>query len=559
MSSVLDFPPALSVTAAVEDLKAAVGSVATLVAAGHLELLSASELLEVTADVQALSSQLDAVAVSTVAEVRDGEVGRCEGFTSTTAWLEARAGLSKGQSRSCVALGEKLQWEFEATRDAWLAGEIGEGVVQAITTLIPKRLRGLPESDYVAARTDLEAMALHHARTGTVAEVRRAIDRAAIVADPVGADAAVTAAKESQFLSFTPVPDGVEVRGFLSTETAAVVLTAFDQCHDARYRNGALATDADDDAARDARDRVARTPGARKQRREHHNAEILAELVTHLLDDGALGTKHAQRPHLTVTVHSDDYTAGLGGDILLPGFGSVPVPNATIDRLLCDAEVHPVLTRRPGPPPGPPSSVSRGVAGADEWSDPSRVHPGSVPGSTDPPWRPPLRPRPGGGWEVVIDPDEGPTAGEIAADTDVAAIAEFSDDLDDQIARWNRFRGERPRHVLDVGRSWRTAPPKIRHALTVRDGGCAVPGCDTDPSRCEAHHIDHWENGGDTSLANMVLLCSRHHHRVHEGRWHIRRDEHLDPGDQGYITLISSTHSSQAPHRRQLDASPIRS
>jgi hypothetical protein len=194
-----------------------------------------------------------------------------------------------------VALGEKRQWEFEATHDAWLAGEIGEGVVQAITTVIPKRLKGLPESEYVAARTELEAMALHHARTGTVAEVRRAIERAALVADPVGADAAVVAARESQFLSFTPVPDGVEVRGFLSTETAAVVLTAFDQCHDARYRNGTLTTDADDDdAAGDAADRIARTPGARRARREHHNAEILAELVTHLLDDGALGTRSAR-------------------------------------------------------------------------------------------------------------------------------------------------------------------------------------------------------------------------------------------------------------------------
>ena len=185
-----------------------------------------------------------------------------------------------------------------------------------------------------------------------MAEVRRAIERAAIVADPVGADAAVLAAKESEFLSFTPVPDGVEVRGFLSTETAAVVLTAFDQCHDARYRNGRLTTDDGDEAE----DRIARTPGARRQRREHHNAEILAELVTHLLDGGELGTKHAQRPHLTVTVHSDDYAAGLGGDILLPGFGRVPVPNATIDRLLCDAEVHPVLTRRVGAPPGPPGA-----------------------------------------------------------------------------------------------------------------------------------------------------------------------------------------------------------
>ena len=46
------------------------------------------------------------------------EVAKSEGFTSTTGFLESRAGLSKGESRAQVALGEKLQWEFEATAQA---------------------------------------------------------------------------------------------------------------------------------------------------------------------------------------------------------------------------------------------------------------------------------------------------------------------------------------------------------------------------------------------------------------------------------------------------------
>ena len=432
-----------------------------------------------------------------------------------------------------LALGERLTDEFTTTRDAWLAGEISAGAVREITALIPRRLKGLPSEAYVVERDRLEALAVHVARTGTVPAVRRAIERAALVADPVGADAAVIAAKESEFLRFTPVPDGVEVRGFLSTETAAVVLTAFDQCHDARYRNGLLATDDRDDDGRDAADRIAWTAGARRARREHDNAEILAELVTHLLDGGELGTKHAQRPHLTVTVHSDDYAAGLGGDILLPGFGSVPVPNTTIDRLLCDADVHPVLTRRDGARPAPPAKSAAS----------SRQFPGGVPRSTDPPWRIRCGPSPTGSMTEPLDPmGAKPTDAEIDADTDVGAIAEFSDDLDDHVSWWNRFLGEPARHVLDVGRSYRTAPPKLRHALNVRDGRCAAPGCDTDPSRCEAHHIDYWEHGGETSLANMVLLCSRHHHQVHEGRWRILRNDDLDPGHPSYVTLVRPGH-----------------
>jgi hypothetical protein len=34
---------------------------------------------------------------------------------------------------------------------------------------------------------------------------------------------------------------------------------------------------------------------------------------------------------------------------------------------------------------------------------------------------------------------------------------------------------------------------------------------------CAAHHVEHWIDGGRTSLDNLVLLCRRHHTWVHEG------------------------------------------
>jgi hypothetical protein len=406
-----------------------------------------------------------------------------------------------------------------------------------ITSLIPRKLKGLPEAEYHAERTKLEAMALHHARTKTVAEVKRAIERAAIVADPAGALDAAVAAKRNEFLSFTPVEDGVEVRGFLSWDTAGVVLPCFDQANDAMYRNGQLAEDYSDEA--DLERVMSRTPSLRRKRREHRNAQILAELATRLLDDGELGTKHAQRPHLTVTVHADDFAAGLGGDILLPGFGPVPVPNETIERFLCDAEIHPVLTRRPDAAP----RSRLGSAMRPDSSGERRDFPGSVPRSTDPPWRARWGPGPGGIGNQRLDPmGEEPAPEELEADTDLAAITEFSADLDDHESWWNRFLGEPGRHVLDVGRSRRTAPPKIRRALSIRDSGCAAPGCDADPSRCEAHHITYWEHHGETSISNMVLLCAKHHHMVHEGRWRIDRNTDLDPGHPNYLTLVAPAH-----------------
>ena len=71
---------------------------------------------------------------------------------------------------------------------------------------------------------------------------------------------------------------------------------------------------------------------------------------------------------------------------------------------------------------------------------------------------------------------------------------------------------------LDVGRSVRTVTPAIRRALDERDGGCVWNGCDAPPAWCDAHHIEHWVDGGPTSLANMALLCRRHHTATHEGR-----------------------------------------
>ncbi|MEW2141723.1 DUF222 domain-containing protein [Micromonospora vinacea] len=75
---------------------------------------------------------------------------------------------------------------------------------------------------------------------------------------------------------------------------------------------------------------------------------------------------------------------------------------------------------------------------------------------------------------------------------------------------------------LDVGRQRRLIAGPLRRALVLRDRGCAFPGCDRPPRWCDAHHIQHWADGGDTSLANAVLLCGHHHRHVHRSEWAVR-------------------------------------
>ncbi len=79
--------------------------------------------------------------------------------------------------------------------------------------------------------------------------------------------------------------------------------------------------------------------------------------------------------------------------------------------------------------------------------------------------------------------------------------------------------------ILDYGRSTRTIPPAVYTSLVLRDWGCRFPGCDRPAEWCEGHHVWHWEDGGPTNLANLVLLCSKHHHVVHQKGWHL----HLHP------------------------------
>ena len=79
--------------------------------------------------------------------------------------------------------------------------------------------------------------------------------------------------------------------------------------------------------------------------------------------------------------------------------------------------------------------------------------------------------------------------------------------------------------VLDLGRRTRVVSRAQRRALVHRDGGCVFPGCDRKPGWCDAHHLVPWWAGGPTDLANLGLLCRRHHVAVHEGGWRLRRGE----------------------------------
>ncbi|MGH2529673.1 MAG: DUF222 domain-containing protein [Actinomycetota bacterium] len=69
---------------------------------------------------------------------------------------------------------------------------------------------------------------------------------------------------------------------------------------------------------------------------------------------------------------------------------------------------------------------------------------------------------------------------------------------------------------LEAGRRSPVVPASLRRAVVVRDGGCRFPGCGRPHGWCDAHHVQHWADGGPTSLSNLVLLCRPHHRLIHQ-------------------------------------------
>ncbi|WP_292645163.1 HNH endonuclease signature motif containing protein [Nocardioides sp.] len=77
--------------------------------------------------------------------------------------------------------------------------------------------------------------------------------------------------------------------------------------------------------------------------------------------------------------------------------------------------------------------------------------------------------------------------------------------------------------ILDFGRSIRLAHPVQHRALRLRDKCCQAEDCDAPAAWTEAHHLKPWSAGGLTNLANMVLLCSSDHRRIHDPNYDYER------------------------------------
>jgi hypothetical protein len=118
-------------------------------------------------------------------------------------------------------------------------------------------------------------------------------------------------------------------------------------------------------------------------------------------------------------------------------------------------------------------------------------------------------------YQVVVHTDEAV----LARDGEGACELEDGNAVSPETAR----RLACDASVVHQGRKSRTIPPALRRALQRRDRGCRFPGCEN-RRFVDAHHVDHWARGGETTLGNLLLLCRRHHRAVHEGGFYVDLD-----------------------------------
>ena len=92
--------------------------------------------------------------------------------------------------------------------------------------------------------------------------------------------------------------------------------------------------------------------------------------------------------------------------------------------------------------------------------------------------------------------------------------------------KWRRFITDpNSGALLDYGRDSYQPPQDLVDFLIARDRTCRFPGCRQSAARADIDHAEAWEDGGETSAANLGALCRRHHRMKTHGGWKLTSNE----------------------------------
>jgi HNH endonuclease len=77
----------------------------------------------------------------------------------------------------------------------------------------------------------------------------------------------------------------------------------------------------------------------------------------------------------------------------------------------------------------------------------------------------------------------------------------------------------------DLATSQHLASAEQRLDLRSMHPRCAHPDCGVPFSRTQMHHVVYWSQQGRTLVSNLVPLCTKHHHDIHDRGWRMTMDE----------------------------------
>ena len=411
-----------------------------------------------------------------------------DGCLSCAQWLSWRAGLSRGAAREHVRVARALG-KLPGLSDAMRRGKVSYSKVRAVTRV------ATPENEQTLLEVALAGTAEHVER---IARAWRRIDRNVEQAEDRRREA-------SRALRTWVDEDGmVVVRGRLTPEVGSVLRRALEAACDQARRAPAWDGGGDEDAAdpadgvgEDAAAGAGSADGVEKkaadapadveeptllQRQADAIGTVAEAALAGGLDRGTAGDRYQVVLHVDAEALAapPDVPAGTSG-----GVASESEPPAGGDRVPAGT---PATARAASGGPGGGSSIHpvllgrAGRARQRRWRRPSGPCPGA-------------RPTSAAFRQTVLD-----EAGGIHVSAETARRMA----CDAATVSMHHGRGG---EVLDVGRRTRTISPALRRALAARDRQCRFPGCGN--LRCDAHHLEHWADGGRTALDNLVLLCRR--------------------------------------------------
>ncbi len=94
----------------------------------------------------------------------------------------------------------------------------------------------------------------------------------------------------------------------------------------------------------------------------------------------------------------------------------------------------------------------------------------------------------------------------------------------DPTATWRLLLTDDTGLVTQASTKTYRPPADMARTVIARDVHCCYPGCRKKARYNDLDHVEAYHDGDDTTTANLMSLCRRHHRLKHDGKWSVERD-----------------------------------